>query len=61
MRRGGRTGAQSGRHRDRQPHTVAALRGQTGAEDPQNGDLNRSAPTRLRAIRDGGQSNWAIR
>lgn len=39
------------------PYTVAALRkGQTGAEDPQNGDLKPfPAPTRLRAIRDGGQ------
>ncbi|WCT78396.1 subclass B3 metallo-beta-lactamase [Novosphingobium humi] len=39
------------------PYTVAALRkGQTGVEDPQNGDLKPfPAPTRLRAIRDGGQ------
>lgn len=39
------------------PYTVAALRkGQTGAEDPQDGDLKPfPAPTRLRAIRDGEQ------
>lgn len=39
------------------PYTVAALRkGQTGVEDPQNGDLKPfPAPTRLRAVPDGGQ------
>lgn len=37
------------------PYTVAALRkGQTGPEDPQNGDLRPfPAPTRLRAVKDG--------
>jgi len=37
------------------PYTVAALRkGQTGAEDPQDGDLHAyPAPHRLRAVRDG--------
>lgn len=39
------------------PYTVAALRkGQTGAEDPQDGELKPfPAPTRLRAVRDGEQ------
>ncbi|NKI99372.1 subclass B3 metallo-beta-lactamase [Novosphingobium sp. SG707] len=39
------------------PYTVAALRkGQTGVEDPQNGDLQPfPAPKRLRAVPDGGQ------
>jgi len=39
------------------PYTVAALRkGQTGAEDPQDGDLKPfPAPKRLRAVVDGGQ------